>query len=312
MTDLAHPDTPRARGDTDAVHYSPVTPAEDFRSVLINRVSWGAVLAGVVLALVVQLILNMIGLGVGASTLDPGQGTDRNPSAEGMSMGAAIWWTVSGIIAALAGGFAAGRLSGQPKESSAGWHGLISWALTTLIIFWLLTSAAGAVVGGAYKTVSDAAGGTMRAAARTLPGATDLDAFGTIEQSMRDRLGGDDPAALRDGAVAAMRVVTTTDPQQASEARTRAAEALARTQNIPVDEARRQVDQYEQQYRQMMDAAGRRATEAAAVASRVVSRGALIAAVSLLLGAIAAWFGGRLAAIDPTATMARGVKRRPV
>jgi hypothetical protein len=101
-----------------------VTPAEDARSVLLNRVSWGAVLAGVVVALVAQLILNMIGIGIGASTLDPGAGADRNPSAQGLSIGAAIWWTVSGILAALAGGFAAGRLAGQPKESTAGWHGL--------------------------------------------------------------------------------------------------------------------------------------------------------------------------------------------
>ena len=40
---------------------------------MINETSWGAVLAGVVVALVTQLILNMIGLGAG--TLDPGATT---------------------------------------------------------------------------------------------------------------------------------------------------------------------------------------------------------------------------------------------
>ena len=119
MTDFpSHPDTPRNRGDRDAPHVSPVTPAEDARSVLLNRVSWGAVLAGVVVALVAQLILNMIGIGIGAATLDPAGAADQNPSARGFSIGAAVWWTVSGIVAALVGGFAAGRLSGQPKEAS--------------------------------------------------------------------------------------------------------------------------------------------------------------------------------------------------
>ena len=42
---------------------------------MINETSWGAVLAGVVVALVTQLILNMIGLGLGAGTLDPGATT---------------------------------------------------------------------------------------------------------------------------------------------------------------------------------------------------------------------------------------------
>jgi hypothetical protein len=35
------PDTPRNRGDYDAPHTSPVTPAEDVRSIMLNRVSWG-------------------------------------------------------------------------------------------------------------------------------------------------------------------------------------------------------------------------------------------------------------------------------
>jgi hypothetical protein len=48
------PDTPRNRGDDDAPHLSPTTPAEDARTVLLNEVSWAAVFAGVVVALVCQ------------------------------------------------------------------------------------------------------------------------------------------------------------------------------------------------------------------------------------------------------------------
>ena len=305
MTDFpSRPDTPRNRGDHDAPHVSPVTPAEDARSVLLNRVSWGAVLAGVVVALVAQLILNMIGIGIGAATLDPGGAADQNPSARGFSIGAAVWWTVSGIVAALVGGFAAGRLSGQPKEASAAWHGLTSWAFTTLVIFWLLTSTIGGLVGGAYRGLTSAAGGAIQTAAQTAAPALAANAgpFDAVERTMRDAMGGNDPAALRDGAVAAMRAAATGDPQQAEVARTRAAEALAKAQNIPVEEARKQVQQYEQQYRQGLEATKREATEAAATATKAVSRGALIGALSLLLGAVAAWFGGRMGAVDPTVT----------
>ena len=94
------PDTPRNRGENDAAHMSPVTPAEDARTIILNKVSWGAVLAGVVLSLVLQLILNLLGVGIGAATLDPAGGD--NPSASGFSIGAAIWWTLSGGIAASA------------------------------------------------------------------------------------------------------------------------------------------------------------------------------------------------------------------
>src|SRR5215204_5906566 len=145
MPDTVDPNIPRRRGDQDAPHMSPVTPAEDARTIMLNRVSWGAVLAGVVVALVTQLVLNMIGIGIGAATLDPATGD--NPSASGFSLSAGIWWTVSGILASLAGGYAAGRLSGKPKTSTAGWHGLTTWAVTTLVVFYLLTSTIGGILG---------------------------------------------------------------------------------------------------------------------------------------------------------------------
>jgi hypothetical protein len=305
MTDTPfQPNTPRNRGDRDAAHVSPVTPAEDARSVLLNRVSWGAVLAGVVVALVAQLIFNMIGIGIGASTLDPGAGADQNPSARGFSIGAAAWWAVSGILAALAGGFTAGRLSGEPKETTAAWHGLTSWAFTTLVVFWLLTSTIGGILGGAYRGLTDTAGGAIKTAAETAAPAlaANPQPFDAVERTMRGTMGGNDPAALRDAAVAAMRAAATGDAQQADAARTRAAEAMAKAQNIPVEEARNQVRQYEQQYREAVEATKREATEAAAAATKAVSRGALIGALSLLLGAVAAWFGGRMGAVDPTIT----------
>ena len=248
------PDTPRNRGDYDAAHMSPVTPAEDARTVMLNRISWGAVLAGVVVALVTQLILNLIGVGVGAATLDPGTGD--NPSASSFSIGAGIWWIVSGIIAAAAGGYAAGRLAGKPKESTAGWHGLTTWALTTLIIFYLLTSAVGGILGGAYRTLSNAiggvastAGGAMQTAAQTAaPSLSQVtDPFSSIEQSVRSATGGNDPASLRDAAVTAVRAALTGDPQQAQAARDRAAKAIAKAENVSEDQARAQVQQYEQQ-----------------------------------------------------------------
>ena len=63
--------TPRSLGDSDAPHWSSVTPAEDARTIMINTVSWGAVVAGVAVALVTQALLNMLGVGLGAATLDP-------------------------------------------------------------------------------------------------------------------------------------------------------------------------------------------------------------------------------------------------
>jgi hypothetical protein len=306
-----HPETSRSREDPDAPHVTPVTPEEDMRTILINRISWGAVLAGVVIALVTQLILNLFGLGIGAATFDPA--SDANPSVTTFSVGAGIWWTISGIIAALAGGYAAGRLAGQPQRTSGGWHGLTAWALATLVIFALLTTTAGAIAGGALSFLGSVAGGaaqtlgtTAQTAVQTAaPGITQAaDPLARIEKAVREASGGNDPAAIRDAAISAVRAAMTADPAQAEDARQRAAQALAKAQGVPIDEARGQIARYEQQYRQAVEQAKQQATAAAQAATTAVSRGALFGSIALLLGAIAAWFGGRMGAVDPTVTTA--------
>jgi hypothetical protein len=284
------------------------------RTILINRVSWGAVLAGVVIALVTQLILNLIGIGIGAATFDPA--SSANPSATTFSVGAGIWWTISGILAALTGGYAAGRLAGQPKRTSGGWHGLTTWALATLVIFALLTTTAGAIAGGALRFLGGVAGGAAEtlgitaqsAVQMAAPGITQAtDPLAKIEKSVRDASGGNDPAALRDAAISAVRAAVTADPAQVEDARQRAAQALAKAQGVPVENARAQIARYEQQYRQAVDQAKQQATEAAQAATTAVSRGALFGSIALILGAIAAWFGGRMGAVDPTITTAETV-----
>jgi hypothetical protein len=279
---------------------------------MLNRISWGAVLAGVVVALVTQLVLNLLGIGIGAATLDPAAGAAENPSASTFSIGAGIWFAVAGIIASLAGGYAAGRLSGKPKESTAGWHGLTAWALTTLLVFYLLTTAVGGILGGAYRSISGALSNVTQAVGSTaqtaLQGAADP--FASVEQSLRGAAGNNDPAALRDAAVAAVRGVVTGNQQQAQEARERAAQAVARAQNVPIEQARTQVQQYEQQYRQSVDQAKQQATQAADAAAAGVSRGALFGALGLILGALASWFGGRWGAVEPTITSLGGQNLR--
>ncbi len=305
------PNTPRNRGDHDAPHLSPVTPAEDARTIMLNRISWGAVLAGVVVALVTQLILNMVGIGIGASTLDPVAGAGENPSPTAFSMGAAIWWALSGVIASFAGGYVAGRLSGKPKEGTAAWHGFTAWALTTLVVAYMLTSTVSGVVSGAYNAASGALGGMTSAVGQTAQTAAQAaapsiaqggDPFSRIEQQIRSGTGGVDPAAMRDAAVAAVRAAVTGDQAQAQQARDRAAESLAQAQGIPIEQARTQVQQYEQQYRQGMEQATNQARQAADVAAKAVSTGALVGALALVLGAIAGWFGGRAGAVEPTMT----------
>jgi hypothetical protein len=105
--------------------------------------------------------------------------------------------------------------------------------------------------------------------------------------------------------------MVTAEPQQQQDARERAAQAIAKAQNVPVEEARSQVIRYEQQYRDTVAQAKQQATAAAETAAKTVSRGALFGAISLVLGALAGWFGGRMGAVEPTITsnLLRGTRQ---
>jgi hypothetical protein len=269
-------------------------------AVLRHRVSWGAILAGATAMIAVQLVLNLVGVGVGVSTLDPASG--ESPSAAALSGGAAAWFVVSGILASVAGGYLAGRLAGGLSRAISGYHGLVAWAVAALLVVYLLTSTVGGLVGGAFNGVSSAVGGLGRtaggavqtvaqAAAPSLAQTTNP--LGRIERQVRDGLGGQDPAALRDTAVQAVAALVSGDAAQQQQARERAVQALAQAQGVSPDQARQQVAQYEQQYRQTVEETRRKAVEAAEVAARATARAAFVAALAMILGAAAAFFAAR-------------------
>ena len=109
------------------------------------RLSWGAVFAGVIVALVTQLILNLLGLGVGLAGA-PAASTSTG-SMEWFGTGLGIWWAITGIIAAAVGGWFAGRTLGSGDRNDGMIHGLLSWAGATLVVAFLLTTAMGGALG---------------------------------------------------------------------------------------------------------------------------------------------------------------------
>jgi CHASE3 domain sensor protein len=132
------------------------------------------------------------------------------------------------------------------------------------------------------------------------------DPTAAIENKVRSASGGQDPAALRDAAATAVRAALTGDPAQQAAATDKATDALAKAQNIPPDQAKAQVEQYQQQFKETVGQAKEQAKQAADTTARTVSRGALFGALALLLGALAAFFAGGTSAVTPTVTSGSG------
>lgn len=116
-----------------------------------KRFSWGAVFAGVAMAIVVHILLGVLGLAIGVSTIDPLE--EGNPIA-GLGMGSAIYTVVSALIALFVGGYVAGALAMIQERRDRTLHGLTAWAVVTILMFMLLTTAVGRVAGGAASMIA--------------------------------------------------------------------------------------------------------------------------------------------------------------
>jgi hypothetical protein len=124
-----------------------ITPAVEL-PVVGAGISWGAILAGTVVALVTHLLLSLLGLSIGLGVIGPGDG-----GLAEIGIGAAIWWSVSALIALFAGGWVAGRLAGIAGSMPGVLHGIVTWGFVTVLSIYLMTTAVGGLIGGGLGLV---------------------------------------------------------------------------------------------------------------------------------------------------------------
>jgi hypothetical protein len=305
-----------------------------------RKVSWGAIFAGMVIAIVVQLVLSLLGAGIGLSTVDPLR--YNTPDASTFGMGAGIWWVISSVVAMFAGGWVAGHLSGSPDKTDAVLHGLLTWGVAAIVTVYLLASILGSVVKGGASVVGKAAsvaGAGIGAAAGPVGdmAKSQMSASGITLDSLKDQvqklMAQTGQPALQPGAIA----------NQASAAAgqlTSAAASAGATGNAPVEdlqsalqriiasgkdtvdqanresvvnvvmartgvsraEAEQRTDAWIKQYQDARAQFEQKKAEAEAKARQVAddaasasSKAALGAVAALILGALAAAFGGMTA-----------------
>lgn len=253
----------------------------------LRRISWGAIIGGVVAALSVLLLLNLLGVGIGASTIDPMQG-DRPGS--GMAIGAGIWFVVSFLIALAVGGWASGRMLGVPNRKDGMLHGFLTWGLTSMVLIWTLTTALGGLLGGATSLLGRAAssGGQGGQSAGSVVSGAVQQATGMAPKEIQEQAGDlvTEPSfrsfvsgVLRDGQA---------NPQD----RANLAQVISQKRGVPVAQADAQIAQWQQQLAQTREQVGQRAAQTGEKVASGVSRAALVSFAALLLGAIAAMVGG--------------------
>jgi len=137
------------------------------RANFMKRISWSAVFAGVLVAIVSQMLLTLLGVGIGLSTIDPV--TEQNPTA-GLGTGSAVWYIISSLLSLFIGGMIAGRLASAPRLFDGIIHGVLTWCLATLLTIYFLTTTIGSIIGGAGRLVGSLVSTAGSAVAAAAPG----------------------------------------------------------------------------------------------------------------------------------------------
>ena len=119
---------------------SAVQPTAHEHHPLHILVSWPAVIAGAVVTIAVGAMLNLLGVALGAASIDPFEMT--RGEAAGFSAGAGAWVAIANAIALFVGGFVASRAAKYSDHHKGYLHGLAVWALAFLIAIVLAGSSA--------------------------------------------------------------------------------------------------------------------------------------------------------------------------
>jgi hypothetical protein len=278
---------------------------ELYMPAVFRRISWGAIFAGTVVALVVALTLNLLGLGIGMATVNPA--TEENPLG-GVGIGAGIWLALSSLIALFAGGWVAGRMSGFPMRLTTVLHGLTVWALMTLITLYMATSTVGTLLGGVTSVIGRG-----------------VSMIGGAASAVPQVSGGD--GALKPFIDRVLAEATPTEkaipPQQLSQAasqlfaggsvneqnRQNAIATLTTNTAMTRPEAEKTVEGWAQQYQQLraqlpaiVGQTQEQALQTTERAMDALATAAIWAFVALVIGAVAAGAGGAVGAPKETVT----------
>ncbi len=255
----------------------------------IKPIAWGAVFAGVVLAIGIQVLLNMLGAGIGASTIDPLRG--NTPDAQVLGIWAAVWWILSSLIALFVGGWTAARLAGISRQVDGMLHGFLAWALSTLVVFYFLGTVVGGLIGGTFNLISGGVAAVAPQVADAVASEADI-SWKNIKQEARQllRSGG----ATSDQEIDSLlgRLIRKGKAVASGVDREEVVAGLMARTDMSREEAKRTVDNWITTYGRATAEANQQARQVADTTADAVAKASIWGFLALLIGAAAAGFGG--------------------
>lgn len=128
-----------------------------------DRVRWGPIVAGLLTAMTVLLLLSLLGLAIGLSTMNAGTAATQGGPPADAGRNSAIWAALSGIVAFAVGGYVAGRAASLFNRGWGALNGALVFMLAVPLILWLAGQGLGTVL-GSLGTLSGALASNPNAA----------------------------------------------------------------------------------------------------------------------------------------------------
>jgi hypothetical protein len=271
-----------------------VAPAAVISDDTRTYVDWPAIFAGTTLATAISFVLLTFGSAIGLSLTSAYEG--EGTSLAWFAIVAGLWLLWVQVSASVAGGYLTGRMRRRHGDATEyesdirdGSHGLVTWALATLVAAAIVYSGAmgtAAVVAPAAATAGAAAG----AAAGEDADALDPSAL-LVDRTLRAAPGAEPAAEGTRAEIGRILMSAATGDGGLDDAdRQYLVATVAQRAGISEADAQARVDQAVARAREI-EADVRAAAERA---RKIGVMAAFLTGASLLLGAAAAYFGGTL------------------
>ena len=112
-----------------------------------DRVHWGPIVAGLLTALTALLLLSLLGLAIGLTTVNAGSAAAQGGPPADAGRNSAIWAAIAGILSFLLGGYVAGRTAALFDRGWGAFNGALVFMLAVPLTLWLAGQGLGAILG---------------------------------------------------------------------------------------------------------------------------------------------------------------------
>lgn len=151
---------------TSRFPHEPSSDTADTRlATPVDKVRWGAVIAGLFATLATLAVLSVLGLAIGLSTVD------RYSDAGNFGIGAGIWGAISALLAFAVGGYVASHSAAVRGSGNGVLQGALVWMVTIGLLIYLVAGGVGSMLGtatnAAIQTGAQTAGAVANTAADT-------------------------------------------------------------------------------------------------------------------------------------------------